>query len=88
MPGEVLWPTLSFSTFIVLVFAGVALLRLLPPKKSKGPDLPEDLRARLDELDQVKQRLGELEERVDFAERMLAKQREADRLGPGNAIKE
>jgi len=30
----------------------------------------------------VKQRLGELEERVDFAERLLAKQRETERLGP------
>ncbi len=37
---------------------------------------------RLAELDEVKQRLGELEERVDFAERLLAKQREAERLGP------
>jgi hypothetical protein len=31
---------------------------------------------------QGKQRLGELEERVDFAERLLARQREVDRLGP------
>jgi len=30
----------------------------------------------------VQHRLGELEERVDFAERLLAKERVADRLGP------
>jgi hypothetical protein len=30
----------------------------------------------------VKQRLGELEERVDFAERLLANPREGERLGP------
>ena len=42
----------------------------------------EDVQARLDELDQLKQRLSELEERVDFAERLLVKQREAQRLGP------
>ena len=34
------------------------------------------------ELDQLKQRMSELEERVDFAERLLVKQREAQRLGP------
>jgi tetrahydromethanopterin S-methyltransferase subunit G len=42
----------------------------------------EDVEARLGELDQLKQRMSELEERVDFAERLLAKQREGLRLGP------
>ncbi len=32
-------------------------------------------------LDAMQNRLGELEERLDFAERLLAKHREADRLG-------
>ena len=32
-------------------------------------------------LDAMQQRMYELEERVDFAERMLATQRDADRLG-------
>lgn len=35
------------------------------------------------ELDEVRRELGELAERVDFAERLLAKQRDADRLSPG-----
>jgi hypothetical protein len=42
----------------------------------------EALRSRLAELEDVQRRLGELEERVDFAERLLAKQRDADRLAP------
>ena len=42
----------------------------------------EDLQVRLGELDQLKERVGELEERVDFAERLLGKQREGQRLGP------
>ncbi len=42
----------------------------------------EGVQARLGELDQLKQRVAELEERLDFAERMLASQREAQRLGP------
>ena len=33
-------------------------------------------------LDAMQTRIGELEERVDFSERLLAKQRESDRLGP------
>jgi uncharacterized protein YlxW (UPF0749 family) len=32
-------------------------------------------------LDAMQQRVAELEERVDFAERLLAKQRESNRLG-------
>ncbi|HVH69425.1 MAG TPA: hypothetical protein VM716_16260 [Gemmatimonadales bacterium] len=35
------------------------------------------------DLDTVRQELGELSERMDFAERLLAKQREGDRLSPG-----
>jgi len=42
----------------------------------------DDIQSQLAELEEVKRRLGELEERVDFAERLLAKQREAERLGP------
>lgn len=86
MPGEVLWPTAAFGTLIVLVFGGVALLRLLPHSKSGTPNQPEretleELKSRLGELDQLQERVGELEERVDFAERLLAKQREGGRLG-------
>ena len=38
----------------------------------------DELRA---DLDDAHRRIAALEERVDFAERMLAKQREPDRLG-------
>ncbi len=41
-----------------------------------------DVQARLDELDEVERRLTDLEERMDFAERVLAKQRDADRIAP------
>lgn len=39
----------------------------------------DDLRA---EVEDAHRRIASLEERVDFAERMLAKQREPDRLAP------
>ncbi len=87
IPGEVFWPTVSFGSMVVLVFAGLAVLRVLPSRKSRMVDPAErqaleDLQRRLDELDQLTQRLGELEERVDFTERLVAKQREDQRLGP------
>ena len=52
-----------------------ASVRTLPTSDSESGDLRQA-------LDALRNRLGELEERVDFAERLLAKNREADRLGP------
>jgi hypothetical protein len=86
IPGEVFWPTVSFAAIIVLVFGGLVLLRILPHPKSRVLEQPErealdDLRLRLGQLDQLQERVGELEERVDFAERLLTNQRESERPG-------
>lgn len=84
IPGEVFWPTVAFGSIIVLVFGAVALLRYLPKSRSvtqPQQEALEDLRGRLGQLDQLQQRVSELEERVDFTERVLAKQREGQRLG-------
>lgn len=49
-------------------------------------DLPErlaeldDVQQRLSQMDDLQRRLAEVEERLDFAERLLTKQRDADRL--------
>jgi hypothetical protein len=47
----------------------------------------EDLRARVQELEAQQGRMQELEERLDFAERLLVRQREGERerIGPGGA---
>ena len=42
----------------------------------------DDVHARLDALEDVQRRLGDVEERLDFAERMLAKQRDVERIVP------
>jgi len=42
----------------------------------------DDVQARLDALEDVQRRLADVEERLDFAERMLAKQRDAERVAP------
>ncbi len=53
------------------------------PKRDGSADQVPLLRAELlDELQQVRQQVGDLAERVDFAERLLAKQREGERLAP------
>lgn len=39
----------------------------------------------LEEMDALRQDVTELQERLDFAERMLAREREAGRLGPGGS---
>lgn len=46
------------------------------------PRAPEPDEAVLSELHQLRQDVNELAERVDFAERLLAKQKEAGRLAP------
>jgi len=43
----------------------------------------EELERRVGELEAGQRRVAELEERVDFAERLLAQQRDAPRVGPG-----
>lgn len=45
----------------------------------------DQLQARLHELEQVQHRVMELEERVDFAERLLAQRREPDRIDRGQS---
>jgi len=42
-----------------------------------------EVKGRLAELDRLQGRLAELEEPVDFAERLLAQQRDGQRVGPG-----
>ena len=67
----------------------VVTARLMPPgyrqRSWRGDLIPpetEDLQARLAGLDELKRRVAELEERVDFTERLLARQREGERLQP------
>jgi hypothetical protein len=60
---------------------GRALAERIAGHRPRDAAEAERLRADVDDLRGV---VGELEERLDFAERLLARQREADRL-PGGA---
>ena len=91
LPMEIVGPVIGIGAIILFVAAGIVMIRLVTAKfaqPSRIVDQTErdqvlgDVQVRLGELDQLKQRISELEERVDFAERLLAKQREGLRLGP------
>ena len=60
-----------------------AFARRLEGKSAGDPALRaevEQLHARIGEIDALQTRVAELEERVDFTERLLAQNREPDRL--------
>lgn len=69
-----------------VVIVAVALAQIAVAKlRGSVPPLPgsdDETRELRQALEAMQNRLGELEERVDFTERLLAKHREADRLGP------
>ena len=66
--------TLGAGTHVTVTSAGRADKR---PK--------DDLETRLGEVEHVQSRLAEIEERLDFTERLLATRRDADRLSPPSA---
>ena len=91
LPMEIVGPVIGIGAIIFFVAAGIVMIRVVtskfaPPSRvvdqTARNQVLEDVQVRLGELDQLQQRISELEERVDFAERLLAKQREGLRLGP------
>ena len=71
------------ATTVILWPVMRALARRLDGKSAPDPALHaeiEQLHQRLGEVDVLHQRVAELEERVDFTERIVAKTREPDRL--------
>jgi hypothetical protein len=85
-------PLAGMAIGVILVYPIVRTAVRLVERRFIGGATPskelaevrEDLHAlhdRLDALEQGDSRVAELEERVDFAERMLAQQRETPRLG-------
>ncbi len=85
LPMEIIGPVIGIGSLMMIAAAGVIMVRRLAPGGGDGGErdrLLDDVHARLGELDQLKQQVAELEERLDFTERVLAKQRDAERLGP------
>ncbi|HEX4574171.1 MAG TPA: hypothetical protein VH158_03510 [Gemmatimonadales bacterium] len=84
-----MWFVPSWAVGVVVIVFGVSLAKglqaLLQAQAtrvpSQGPRHP-DVAQLTEALDEVQRRVGELEERLDFAERLLARQREGERLAP------
>lgn len=74
----------------VACILAIPLAYRLAPKWVRGGKEPvadggervAELERRVGELEAGRQRMAELEERVDFAERLLARERGAQRVGP------
>ena len=59
-----------------------AIAKRIAGEHRPAPQDPQEREAVLEEIQQLRQEVTELQERMDFAERLLAKQREGDRLAP------
>ena len=84
-PGSVLLIIIAALTATVIILWPImrAFARRLEGKAGGDPALRADvdqLHSRLAEVDMLQARVTELEERVDFTERLLAQNREPDRL--------
>jgi len=56
--------------------------RWLAVQAAKHGAVPRATESVLAEVDELKRRLSEVEERLDFAERLLARERDPERLAP------
>ena len=84
-PGSVLLIIIAALTATVIILWPImrAFARRLEGRGAADPALRADVEqvhARLAEMDTLQARISELEERVDFTERLLAQNREPDRL--------
>jgi HAMP domain-containing protein len=72
----------SWAIGIAVIMIALQVSRVISGRSSRRPPLGNDaeLGDLRQSLDAMQGRVSELEERVDFTERLLATQREADRL--------
>lgn len=80
--GEVLGTGIGVSSLLFLVWRRKRALSAEPDYEQPGERM-EDLEYRVAELENAQQRVLELEERLDFAERLLARQRAQESLPEG-----
>lgn len=97
MPPEIVLVTITaIAAFCSL---GFGLMRVVSTHlerkvmaKSGGTEMEhlraeiDDIRTQMDGIEDVRGRFAELEERVDFAERLLAQQGDRGRIAPGPEV--
>ena len=78
------WAIGTAFVICVVACAQVVVRRLIGSTEKSARQNPTepDVARFTQALDDMQRRLGELEERMDFAERLLAKERTAERLSP------
>ena len=81
-PPEFIMAMTLIGSGVALVFYFAMPMRKAMLRKIEGTSHGADPQV-LEEVDQLRERVGELEERLDFAERLLAQQRDAAELPPG-----
>ncbi|PYO64361.1 MAG: hypothetical protein DMD37_12495 [Gemmatimonadetes bacterium] len=86
-----MWGIPSWAIGVAVIMLAISLGRGLTamfgggmlPKRGKGDGATDaELARQAEALEEAQRRLAELEERMDFAERLLAKQRDGERLAP------
>jgi hypothetical protein len=82
-----MWYVPSWAVGVALIVLvgslakGLQALLQAHPTRTQNPTPPEVAHL-TNALDEMQRRVAELEERLDFAERLLARQREGERLAP------
>ncbi|PYO43494.1 MAG: hypothetical protein DMD29_02085 [Gemmatimonadetes bacterium] len=86
-----MWGIPSWAIGVAVIMLAISLGRGLTAmfgggmvvKRGKGDGATDaELARQAEALEEAQRRLAELEERMDFAERLLAKQRDGERLAP------
>jgi hypothetical protein len=81
-PPEFIMAMTLIGSGVSLVFFFAVPVRKAMLRKIEGSGPAHDPEL-LGEVDHLRERMGALEERLDFAERLLARQRDAAELPPG-----
>ncbi len=77
----VLFIVLCGGFWVVRPLATAIAKRIAGEPRPAAPD-PHEREAVAEELQELRREMTELQDRMDFAERLLAKQRDAERLAP------
>lgn len=73
-------PSWALGVAVIIIAAQVSKAIFGGKTRRGAPENDAEIAELRQNLDAMQTRVGELEERLDFAERLLAKQREPDRL--------
>jgi len=84
-----MWNDPAWAFGVAFIILAISLRKALPrllhsiaDRQSGAGPRPAQPRASEEALEELRRRVSELEERVDFAERLLSQQRDLERLAP------